>query len=239
MVVAGFPVTDRRSQSVPVVDMEGIGKGSGAVKAIAGFLAVATVVAVLYKLKADQTYLSSPIGTSWKWGTSNQELMAAIEANDAARMKSLLPAVPRQQMRRDFVLSLARDDRKECLAVALDAGWSPDGGKSDGGPLLSAIRSGQLDAAKILLDHHARLDVTSYSQSLLGLAVAAKRKPVEALELLRHYGAKMEHHNLLTPAIEVDNLDVARLLIERYGANPQDGLSEAFGRTWVEPGKEA
>lgn len=212
-------------------------------------------IGILYKLKSDQTFLDSPLGKSWKWGTCDPALQAAIEANDAVAVTRLLRAVPKSEIRPNFLTFLSRDDRQPCLKAALDAGWNPNGDTNDGKPLIMAITSGQLMATRTLLLHHPALDVYD-PEGMPPMCLAARNKghAVDLVRALYDSGAPNICYRLYDPArqpgsphatggsvqkarrfvasalaeaVSADNLDAAQLML-RHGADVNEAMSAAI-----------
>lgn len=129
-------------------------KAGAVVKTLIFVGVVAAAIALLAKLKKEQTALRQP--SSWYYasrsqGTSDRELAAAIESNDYDSVRRQLGKSASSDIRGNILERLATDQRSEALRAFLDAGWDPDGKGKTGGPIAWASKMNQLKALKVLL----------------------------------------------------------------------------------------
>jgi ankyrin repeat protein len=105
----------------------------------------------------------------------------------------------------------------------LAAGMDPNRGDVDGfTPLHLAAQQGALSAARLLLDHGARVDaVDRFGNTPLWTAVFNSRGCGDLIALLRERGANPSHrnHSGLTPAAlarKIANYDVAQFFADTH-----------------------
>jgi ankyrin repeat protein len=211
-------------------------------------VSLAVVITLLTKLKTEQEAQSRmsgvPLVKEWMDGTNDRGLQAAIASNDYDSIRSKLKVVSVGAMKPEMVHRFTYDRRLSALRAFLDSGWPVDGERNDGRPIATAVALGQTDAALMLMERGARVNVNDDRgipvTCLAALRNATRSKILAALlergadpnrpstavlsdfSRLSRSEAIESRHRLwpLEVAVRTDQPDVARLLI-RYGADPK------------------
>lgn len=164
-----------------------------------GFLALASMgVTYLSRLKAQQA-AAAPIfdlNLEWQHGTSDKRLQQAIDVDDGEAVSILLNEVPKSKIKPNIIERLAFDRTSNSLNAFLAHGWSPEGVRGNGYPLIVASRAGQNQALAVLLKHGARANAQDeFHRTALLNASESFRSGPEMIKLLVDHGAKIDEMN--------------------------------------------